>query len=138
MSKINSLDELKSMSERLNNEDVLKTGEAKYVVAVGMATCGVAAGAEEVKKTLIKEAETRGIRNVSIISTGCLGLCYAEPLVEIREAGKEPVRYCNVDKRLATEIIRKHVARGIVLENSVLRNITSEEPVFDNDKEDAE
>jgi len=117
MSKIKTVDELKNMAdtyarEAENNKDI--------TLAVGMATCGIAAGGKDVMAALVSEIETLGITGVSVLATGCLGFCYAEPLVEVREPGKAPVRYGNADAALAKEIVQKHIKGGSIIEKSVL------------------
>ncbi len=123
MSKIKSLDELKKIREKANDSTNLRTtGENpnRVVLAVGMATCGIAAGARPVMTALLDEINANNLGDVSVIATGCLGFCYAEPLVEVRIPGKEPVRYKNVDAALAKNIVDKHVLQGIVIEEHVL------------------
>lgn len=123
MSKIKSLEELKKIREKSTDSTGLRTtGENpnRTVLAVGMATCGIAAGARPVMTTLLEEINTKGIPDVAVVATGCLGFCYAEPLVEVRVPGKEPVRYANVDAELAKKIIEQHVLQGKVIEGSLL------------------
>ncbi|MDR3091407.1 MAG: (2Fe-2S) ferredoxin domain-containing protein [Clostridiales bacterium] len=123
MSKIKSLDELKKIREQSKGgTDIRVTGENpdRVVLAVGMATCGIAAGARVTMSTLLDEIDKAGLDNVSVVATGCLGFCYAEPLVEVRTPGREPIRYANVDAARAKEIIDKHVKQGILLDNAII------------------
>jgi NADP-reducing hydrogenase subunit HndB len=123
MNKLKSLDELKKIRERANQDTGLRTtGENpnRTILAVGMATCGIAAGARPVMTALLDEVTAKGINDVSVIATGCLGFCYAEPLVEVRIPGREPVRYRNVTPELAKQIVEKHVLQGTVIEEAVL------------------
>lgn len=123
MSKVKSLDELKKIRERANSGTSLRmTGENpdRIVLAVGMATCGIAAGARSVMTALMDEISEQKLDNVSVVATGCLGFCYAEPLVEVRTPGHDPIRYGNVDEAIAKEIIQKHICKGIFLDNNIL------------------
>ena len=123
MSKIKSLDELKKIREKVSSDVDLRTtghSEDRTVIAVGMATCGIAAGAREVMSALLEEIQNNKVKNVSVVATGCLGYCYAEPLVEIRPPHDAPVvRYGNVNKDLAKEIINKHIMQDIFIDNAI-------------------
>ena len=122
MSKVKSLDELKKIKEKISGStDIRTTGENpdRTVIAVGMATCGIAAGARETMNALLESLEENQVQDVSVVATGCLGFCYAEPLVEIRTPNAEPIRYKNVDAKLAKEIIDKHICQGIFIDNAI-------------------
>ncbi|MCL2462124.1 MAG: (2Fe-2S) ferredoxin domain-containing protein [Defluviitaleaceae bacterium] len=116
MEKIHSWDELKKM--RAGNQ--AKRDDEQTVLAVGMATCGVAAGARDVSQALADEIKKQGLDNVTIMATGCYGFCYAEPMVEVRVPGKEAVRYGYVDKNVAKDIVDKHLMHGEILEKNRL------------------
>ncbi|MDR1688504.1 MAG: (2Fe-2S) ferredoxin domain-containing protein [Clostridiales bacterium] len=123
MSKIKSLDELKKIRDAAAGAtDLRTTGENpdRVVLAVGMATCGIAAGARKTMETLLSEIDENKLENVSVLATGCLGFCYAEPLVEVRMPGREPIRYGNVDESRARDIVNLHVKQGILLNNAIL------------------
>lgn len=123
VNKVKSLEELKKIREAAAGGTQLRTtGENpdRIVLAVGMATCGIAAGARKTMNALREGIEANKIEDVSILATGCLGFCYAEPLVEVREPGKEPIRYGNVDENRAKEIIEKHIKHGILLDNAII------------------
>jgi len=87
-------------------------------IRVGMSTCGIAAGADEVFAALVEEAEKRKIP-VSIRRCGCSGRCYAEPLVEVKTAGLPAVTYGKVDRETAVRILDEHVAAGKILNDHV-------------------
>jgi len=118
MNRINSLAELSKVKEAACKALTLKDGQT--VLAVGAATCGIAAGAKDVMDALSKAITEKRLEDVSVTGTGCLGFCFAEPLVEVRQANKEPIRYANVDEQLAKQIVEQHVAQGILIEKSVL------------------
>lgn len=77
-------------------------------IKVGMSTCGIAAGAEEVFKILVEEAKKRNI-SVAIKKCGCIGMCAAEPLLEINIEGMPRVIYGRVDKEVAIHILEEHI-----------------------------
>ena len=82
-------------------------------IVVGMATCGVAAGADKVYEKLKEEIQVKGIGDkVKLSQTGCIGMCYREPLVEVREEDGRSVIYGDVDPKRAVEILEKHAIGG--------------------------
>ena len=121
--KITSLEELKALREAaLAGTQLRLTGENPdaIVLAVGMATCGIASGARDTMQALLREVEQRGLRNVSVVAMDCVGLCYAEPLVEVRMVDQAPVRYGNVDAARAAEIIERHVLKGELVDHAIV------------------
>ncbi len=122
-SKIASLEELKKIREKsAAGTQIRTTGENPdaIVLAVGMATCGIAAGARDTMSALLDEIEKRDVKNVSVVATGCVGLCFAEPLVEVREPGKDPIRYGKVDADRARDIINLHILKGELINNAII------------------
>lgn len=82
-------------------------------ILVGAATCGRAAGALDVMEEFKKELSAAGISDkVELVETGCLGLCYAEPLVEIRACGTPSVLYSNVSPKDVAKLVKEHVVGG--------------------------
>ena len=123
MSKIKSLDELRKIKEQSKTGTKLRTtggGGDRITVSVGMATCGIAAGARPVMGALIDAVNENNLENVAVVATGCLGYCYAEPLVVVTVPGSGPVHYANVDEALARRIIERHVMAGEIIGESVL------------------
>jgi NADH-quinone oxidoreductase subunit F len=84
---------------------------ARAEVAVGMSSCGIAAGARVVFDSLQKEVAARGLP-FSVVATGCIGACHAEPLVEIRQADGKSFLYGNVDEARARSIVEGHLVGG--------------------------
>jgi NADP-reducing hydrogenase subunit HndB len=123
MGKIKSLDELKKIREEAKSGTGLRTtGENpnRTVLKVGMATCGIAAGARVVMSALIDEIANNNIENISVVATGCIGMCYAEPIVEVCVPDRGVIRYGNVSESTAKEIITKHVMRGELLDDMIV------------------
>ncbi|MBQ5968708.1 MAG: (2Fe-2S) ferredoxin domain-containing protein [Clostridia bacterium] len=81
-------------------------------VVVGMATCGIAAGARPVMNRFTEEIEKRGLTNVTVAQTGCIGMCQYEPIVEVTEPGKEKVTYVLMNPEKATKVVVDHLVNG--------------------------
>lgn len=122
--RIQSVEELK----KLKNESAKRVGiragapleGVKAEVTVGMATCGLAAGAEGVMKAISDEVEELSLENVRIVKVGCIGFCYYEPIVQVNIPGKEPVFYGKVNPDLAREIVSKHIAANECVDEAVV------------------
>ena len=121
MIKIKSWDELETLRQKAREDTLGKNDE--WVVTVGMATCGIAAGADQVMDIINEEIKDKNISNVKVLQTGCYGNCYAEPVVEVRR-GDVPlgkgVRYGHVNEVLAREIVYKHLLNEEVIEDAVV------------------
>ena len=91
-------------------------------IIVGMATCGISAGARPVFNTLMDEVANRQLSNVKVVRTGCLGMCTLEPIVEVLEPGKDKVTYCRVTPAKAKEIIDKHIVGGNICTQYLINN----------------
>ena len=112
-----SLAELAAIRERMQNKVVIREGAAATRVVVGMATCGIAAGARPVLNAFVEGIAGANLGDkVTVTQTGCIGICQYEPVVEIFEEGKEKVTYVKVDAKKAAEIIEKHLIGGKVVE----------------------
>ena len=111
-----SLAELLAIKERMQSKVVLREGTNDVRVVVGMATCGIAAGARPVLNALVEEVNNGGLYDkVTVTQTGCVGLCQLEPIVEVYEAGKEKVTYIKMTPDKAKEIVEKHLKGGKVV-----------------------
>ena len=110
-----SLEELKKLrDEAIKNVEMRNTGKDVRVV-VGMATCGIAAGARPVLGTFVEEISKRNLSNVSVVQTGCIGMCTLEPIVEIYAHDKEKVTYIHVDSEKAKRIVSEHLVNNRVV-----------------------
>lgn len=123
MPKIMSLDELQLLRDKVKSKVELREkgdkAEQMVVVRVAMATCGIAAGAREIMNYFSEEVSTRGLSNVMITQSGCMGYCYAEPTIEITRPGNEPIVYGNVTKERAKEILEKYILGGELVEGII-------------------
>ena len=113
-----SLEELRAIRDRARvNVHLRKENSPDNIrVVVGMATCGIAAGARPVLTTFTEEVAKRGLQNVMVTQTGCIGLCQYEPIVEVFEAGKDKVTYVKMTPEKAKEIVEKHIKGGKIVE----------------------
>ena len=112
-----SLAELAAIREKMQNKVVIREGMGTTRVVVGMATCGIAAGARPVLNAFVEGVNANDLTNkVAVTQTGCIGICQYEPVVEIFEEGKEKVTYVKLDAAKAAEIVEKHLKGGKVVE----------------------
>ena len=112
-----TLAELAAIRERMQSKVVIREGAASIRVVVGMATCGIAAGARPVLNAFVDGVNKEGLTDkVTVTQTGCIGICQYEPVVEIYEEGKEKTTYVKLDAAKAAEIVEKHLKGGAVVE----------------------
>lgn len=105
-----SLAELEAIRNKtLESINLRKDREDGVRIVVGMATCGIAAGARTVLNALVEEISRRNIQNVVVSQTGCIGMCRLEPIIEVFVPGQEKVTYVKVDEEKAVRIISEHV-----------------------------
>ena len=112
-----SLAELAAIRERMQNKVIIREGANATRVVVGMATCGIAAGARPVLNAFVEGVASSGLtEKVTVTQTGCVGICQYEPVVEVYEDGKEKVTYVKLTHEKAAEIIEKHLKGGKIVE----------------------
>ena len=89
-----SLEELKAIRDRMQGQVNIREEDADSLrIVVGMATCGIAAGARPVLTAFSDAVQEKGLKNVAVVQTGCVGLCQYEPIVEVYSKGNEKVTY---------------------------------------------
>ena len=97
-------------------EDVdLRKNDANKKVVVGMATCGIAAGARPVLAAFVEEVGTRGLKDVVVSQTGCIGVCRLEPIAEVFVGDQEKVTYVKLTPEKARRIVSEHLVNGNVV-----------------------
>ena len=112
-----SLEELMAIKAKMQDKVSVRTSSGDIRIVVGMATCGIAAGARPVLNAFVEGVSEAGITDkVQVTQTGCIGICQYEPVVEIFEDGKDKVTYVKLDADKAKEIVEKHLAGGAVVE----------------------
>ena len=107
-----SLEELAAIRERMKNKVALREQSGEIRVVVGMATCGIAAGARPVLNALVDAVAKEKLDNVTVTQTGCIGMCRLEPIVEVFVPDKERVTYVKMTPDKVPEIIEKHLKGG--------------------------
>jgi len=116
-----SLAELAAIRDKMKqNATIRDDGETSIRVVVGMATCGIAAGARPVLNAISAELVKQNITNATVAQTGCIGRCTLEPIVDVIVPGEEPVTYVHVTPDKIPKIISSHVKDGVpVMEYTV-------------------
>ena len=112
-----SIADIKAIRDKMQAQIVLrdnKDAEQETRIVVGMATCGISAGARPVFNTLVDEVAQRNLKNVKVTRSGCLGMCALEPIVEVFVPGQEKVTYVHIDPDKARNIIASHIVNGNV------------------------
>ncbi|MBR5220203.1 MAG: (2Fe-2S) ferredoxin domain-containing protein [Clostridia bacterium] len=110
-----SLEELKAIKAKMQDKVNLRTSSAQTRVVVGMATCGIAAGARPVLAAFVEGINEAGLSdNVIVTQTGCIGICQYEPVVEVFN-GEDKVTYVKMTAERAKEVIEKHIKGGNVV-----------------------
>ena len=116
-----TLDDLRRMRGEKQKAMEMRDNSNKDVqVIVGMGTCGIAAGAKETFTALVDTLTEKGITNVLIRQTGCMGLCHSEPTVEVVVPDMPAVIYGHVDAATAKEIVEKHIVGHNLIEGKIL------------------
>lgn len=116
-----SLDELRELRDKVRREIELREKNTNQIrISVGMATCGIAAGARQVMTRLLEEVEKNKLSHVNVTQTGCIGMCKLEPIVEVQFPGEEKITYVKMTPEKATRIISQHIiAHKIVSEYTI-------------------
>lgn len=107
-----SLAELEEIRKRTLDQISLRTNKDGLRVVVGMATCGIAAGARPVMNTFLEELQKRNVTNVNVTMTGCIGVCRLEPVVEIISPDGSKVTYVKMTPEKAVKIVAEHLVNG--------------------------
>ena len=108
-----SLQELAEIREKMKGKVALREGQNDIRIVVGMATCGIAAGARPVLNALVEEVEKQGVADkATVTQTGCIGICRLEPIVEVFESGKEKITYVKMTAEKAKRVVSEHIKGG--------------------------
>ena len=119
-----SLEELKALREKMQKQMGVRDNDENSIrILVGMATCGIAAGARPVMQAFLEEVHKRNLKNVVVQQTGCIGVCRLEPIAEVFVPGKEKVTYVKLNPDMVPRIITDHIVNGqIVTEYTIGAN----------------
>lgn len=108
-----SLEELAAIRAKMLEQVSLRKGDnIDTRIVVGMATCGIAAGARPVMLAFMDEIKKRGLTNVTVSQTGCIGMCRLEPMVDVIVPGKTKVTYVNMNPDMVPRIVTEHLVNG--------------------------
>ena len=106
--------DIEAIREKKRKEIELKADKTRARIVVGMATCGLAAGAGPVFKAFIDEVQENNLMDVSVIQSGCIGMCRLEPIAEVYERGGRKVTYTKLTPEKARQIVKEHLLKGKV------------------------
>ena len=119
-----SLAELQAIKDRMRSKVVLREGSGDIRVVVGMATCGIAAGARPVLNAFVEEINSANLSDkITVSQTGCIGICQFEPVVEVMEAGKEKITYVKMTPEKVKEVVEKHLKGGSVVSEYTIATV---------------
>ena len=109
-----SLAELEAIRKQtLNRINMRKEEEGETTrVVIGMATCGIAAGARPVMLAFMDEISKRGLQHVTVSQTGCIGMCRLEPMVDVIMPGQEKVTYVHMTPEKVARVVAEHIVNG--------------------------
>ena len=111
-----TLAELQAIREKMQSQVNLRAEDHNHIrVVVGMATCGIAAGARPVLNAFLEEVAKRELKNVTVSQTGCIGVCRLEPIVEVYVPGQEKVTYVKKTPDKVASIVSEHLVNGRVV-----------------------
>lgn len=117
-----SLAELAAIREKMKEKVALREGSNETRIVVGMATCGISAGARPVLNAFVELVAKEGLSDtVTVSQTGCIGICQYEPVVEVFKAGEPKVTYVHMNAEKAAKVIEQHIKGGKVVSEYVIK-----------------
>lgn len=119
MKKITSLEDLRKIKDESKDLTSARSG-GKSRIIVGMGTCGIAAGAREVMTEILEQLDKKGLKDVAVETTGCIGMCQKEPLVDVIRAGEPRITYGDVGPKDVERIIEEHLVKGNIVADKVV------------------
>ena len=119
-----SLAELQAIRDKMQDKIKLRSGDGSNIrVVIGMATCGIAAGARPVLTAFLDEVAKRNLNNVVVTQTGCIGICRFEPVVEVYFPGEEKVTYVKMTPEKVSRLVSEHIVnKNVVNEYTIGAN----------------
>ena len=119
-----SLEELKAIRDKMKNRVNLREENGDNIrVVVGMATCGIAAGARPVLNAFTEEVAKRNLHNVTVTQTGCIGICQYEPVVEVIDANGEKTTYVKMTADKVAKVVTDHLVNGNIVSEYTIGNL---------------
>jgi NADP-reducing hydrogenase subunit HndB len=120
-----SLAELEAIKQKAKADLAARTAGGRKGV-VGLATCGIAAGARPVMNAMVEELRTRNINDIAVTMTGCIGVCRLEPIVEVIEENGDKVTYVKMDQAKARRVVVEHLINGQVCQDLTIGAVEAE------------
>ena len=118
-----TIDDLKKIKEETAKSTSLREGEANVKITVHMGTCGIAAGAREVMKSLMEELAATDRSDIRVVTSGCMGMCSSEPNVTVEMQDAEPIVYQKMESNRMRQVFKRHVLLGEVQTDFALGKI---------------
>ncbi len=120
-----SIADIKAIRDKMQSQIFVRdnTDENSEIrIVVGMATCGISAGARPVFNALVDEVAKRNLKNVKVTRSGCIGMCKLEPIVEVFVPGQEKVTYVHMDAEKAKNVVASHIVNGNAVKEYMITN----------------
>lgn len=121
MDAIRSLEDLKRIQGKALTKRKIKETSGTVQVIIGMGSCGIAVGARKILKTVLDYIEKNHVENVSVIQTGCIGLCSQEPILQVIKGGSGKTSYGKVSPEIAEKIMKSHVVQGNIFQDNIIQ-----------------
>jgi NADP-reducing hydrogenase subunit HndB len=121
MSKVKSIEDLMKIKEKALKDLQLRDTGKRGKITVAMGTCGIAAGAKETLRAIVEALAENNINDISVVQSGCMGLCEVEPTIEVRLEGQEPVVYGHVTSENAKRIVKLHILGNQIVSDLLVR-----------------
>lgn len=120
-----TLEELMALRDAAKANMTTRDGSEEITrIVVGMATCGIAAGARPVMNKFTEEIAKRNLQGVTVAQTGCIGMCQYEPIAEVMVPGKEKVTYVKLTEEKVAKIVADHIVNGIPVAEYTVGEVT--------------
>lgn len=120
-----SMKELEAIRDRMRQTVNTRESDNNTIrVVVGMATCGISAGARPVLNAIVEELARENVAGVQVTQTGCIGICQYEPVVEVYEPGKEKVTYVKMTPEKAIRMVHHHLMNGEPVQDYIIGSLT--------------
>jgi NADP-reducing hydrogenase subunit HndB len=124
---VKSIAELEAIRKKTLDQINMRTNKDGIRIVVGMATCGIAAGARPVMNAFVEEIGKRQLRDVTVSMTGCIGVCRLEPIVDVFDADGTKVTYVKMTPEKAARVVAEHIVNGRVCRDFTIGAVEEEE-----------
>jgi NADP-reducing hydrogenase subunit HndB len=124
MPKLKTIEDLQRIREQAQQDLKIRTETGTRII-VGMGTCGIAAGARETMHAILAELGRHNI-DAHVTTVGCIGMCSREPLVDVEQAGRPRVTYCNVHPDMVPRLVEEHLLKGQVVQEWAMGRLPTE------------